>query len=245
MSNQRPGDNPQPAPPPGDLVSAYAELGKIVLGQQPLGAVMRRVADLAVKTIPGADDVSLTLVEDARARTVAFSGDLAVTLDERQYEDGFGPCLDAALTGQIIAVEDTEHDDHYPGFARQAWRQGIRHTLSIGMATMNRTTGALNVYGGGLDGPFDQQARDIAAGYAAYASVALLNAATYASALEQVTQMQQAMASRAGIEQAKGILMRDRRCTADEAFDILREISSRTNRKLRDVAQTVIKEATA
>jgi hypothetical protein len=28
-------------------------------------------------------------------------------------------------------------------------------------------------------------------------------------------------------------------------FDILREISSRTNRKLRDVAQTVIKEATA
>jgi hypothetical protein len=112
------------------------------------------------------------------------------------------------------------------------------------MVTMHEITGALNIYGRGAAGPFNQQAREIAAGYAAYASVALLNAATYAGALEQVAQMQQAMASRAGIEQAKGILMRDRRCTADEAFGILRDLSSTSNRKLRDVARAVIEEAT-
>jgi AmiR/NasT family two-component response regulator len=30
------------------------------------------------------------------------------------------------------------------------------------------------------------------------------------------------------------------RCSADAAFDILREVSQRTNRKLREVAQDVI-----
>jgi AmiR/NasT family two-component response regulator len=51
------------------------------------------------------------------------------------------------------------------------------------------------------------------------------------------------MISRAGIEQAKGIIMRDRRCTADEAFLLLRNLSAVTNRKLRDVAQALIEDA--
>src|SRR4051794_29713329 len=82
---------------PVDPTAAYAELAKIVLGEQPLGAVMHRIAVLAAQTIPGADDVSVTLIERGRARTVSFSGTLAAALDERQYEDGFGPCMDAAL----------------------------------------------------------------------------------------------------------------------------------------------------
>jgi hypothetical protein len=54
----------------GDPSSAYAELGKIVLGHEPLGAVMRRIAELAAQTIPGADEVSVTLIERGRLRTV-------------------------------------------------------------------------------------------------------------------------------------------------------------------------------
>ena len=47
--------------------------------------------------------------------------------------------------------------------------------------------------------------------------------------------MQAAMANRAVIEQAKGIIMGQRRCTPDEAFAILVKLSQDTNRKLRDV----------
>ena len=42
------------------------------------------------------------------------------------------------------------------------------------------------------------------------------------------------------IGQAKGILMAREVCTPDEAFDILRRGSQRTNRKLRDVAQDLV-----
>jgi GAF domain-containing protein len=219
---------------------AFAELARIVLPEQPLGAVLRRVAELGVKTIPGASEVSVTLLARGRPRTVAFSGDLAVALDERQYEDGFGPCMDAAVTGQLISIDDTAEDRNYPEFAYQAARKGVRHTLSIGMPSLQETTGALNIYGSAE--PFDETARAIASTFAEYAAVALLNAAVYAGALDEVAQMHQALASRATIEQAKGIIMARQRCSPDEAFTILVRMSSRANRKLRDIAQMIVNE---
>ncbi len=51
------------------------------------------------------------------------------------------------------------------------------------------------------------------------------------------------MRSRAVIEQAKGVLMRERSCTAQEAFDLLVAASQRFNRKLRrlrEVAQALV-----
>ena len=55
--------------------------------------------------------------------------------------------------------------------------------------------------------------------------------------------MEIAMRSRAVIEQAKGIIMGDRRCSADEAFAILTKLSQDTNHKLRDVAVALVKRA--
>ena len=42
---------------------------------------------------------------------------------------------------------------------------------------------------------------------------------------------------------AKGIIMGERRCTADEAFTILSKLSQDTNRKLRDVAVALVDSA--
>ena len=56
-------------------------------------------------------------------------------------------------------------------------------------------------------------------------------------------QLQQAVESRATIEQAEGIVMGQRRCGPQEAFDVLVRLSQDTNRKLRNVAQTLVKLA--
>lgn len=55
-------------------------------------------------------------------------------------------------------------------------------------------------------------------------------------------QLREAQQSRAAIEQAKGILMGQRCCSAAEAFEILRRLSQDTNRKLRDVAVALIED---
>jgi GAF domain-containing protein len=222
---------------------AYRELARIVLADQPLNATLIRIAELARDAVPGADDVSVTLVQGGKARSVAFAGDskLAAALDERQYEDGFGPCLDAAASGRTIEVLDTSASHEvYPEFAALAQREGVWHTMSVGLPSLQDVTGALNIYGHGTSGPFTPEAREAAAGFAGYVAVALTNTALYHGAVEKVAQMQEAMASRAVIEQAKGILMQVQGIDADAAFELLRKASSHSNRKLRDVARAIV-----
>ena len=60
------------------------------------------------------------------------------------------------------------------------------------------------------------------------------------SARELAENLDIAMRTRAVIEQAKGILMSQRRCDATEAFDLLAAASQRSNRKLRDIAQGIV-----
>jgi hypothetical protein len=59
----------------------------------------------------------------------------------------------------------------------------------------------------------------------------------------EVGQLRAAMASRAQIEQAKGILMLLTSCGDQVAFDLLAHISSHTHRKVRDVAQVITESA--
>ncbi|RYP84432.1 ANTAR domain-containing protein [Nocardioides guangzhouensis] len=66
---------------------------------------------------------------------------------------------------------------------------------------------------------------------------------THALRLE-VSQLRTALSSRAVIEQAKGMIMAERQCDADEAFQVLRRFSQDTNVPLRDVARALIYQTT-
>jgi hypothetical protein len=59
----------------------------------------------------------------------------------------------------------------------------------------------------------------------------------------EVEQLRCAMASRAAIEQAKGVLMLLMGCGDQVAFDLLAHISSHTHRKVRDVAGSIVESA--
>ncbi len=61
-----------------------------------------------------------------------------------------------------------------------------------------------------------------------------------AGSADEVQQLRQALASRPVIDQAKGMLMAQHGCSADEAFDMLRQASNRGNRKLREIALAIV-----
>jgi GAF domain-containing protein len=233
--------DPSDAQPPRDPRAAFAELSKIMLGEQPLSATLERVAELAKQTIPGAAEVSVTLMEGGEVASVAFTGPLAVQLDERQYEAGFGPCMDAATSGRTITIDDTARSPSYPDFGRMAARKGIRHTMSIGLPVQRQTIGALNVYGAD-DTPFDDAKQELATAFASYAAVAVANAGVYASTATLAANLQRALDSRAVIDQAKGILMGRHGMSAEQAFDLLSKESQLANRKLRDIAEDLVDE---
>jgi len=46
------------------------------------------------------------------------------------------------------------------------------------------------------------------------------------------------------MEQAKGIVMSERRCDANEAFNLLAAASQRSNRQLREIAAAIVDDIT-
>jgi hypothetical protein len=61
-----------------------------------------------------------------------------------------------------------------------------------------------------------------------------------AELVEEVRGLRLAMESRAEIEQAKGIVMATMRCSAEQAFDVLRSQSQHQNRRLREICQELV-----
>jgi len=87
---------------------------------------------------------------------------------------------------------------------------------------------------------FDEEAVVLAQTFAGYAAIALANAHLYDVSATLAQHLAAAMENRAVIEQAKGIIMADRRCTPDEAFTILSKLSQESNRKVRDIAAALV-----
>ncbi len=87
---------------------------------------------------------------------------------------------------------------------------------------------------------FDQRAIEKGEAFAAYAAIAVGNADTFVSRAEKAENLRAAMASRATIEQAKGILMAQGGLSPDDAFALLVRATQRENRTLRDLAADVV-----
>jgi GAF domain-containing protein len=223
---------------PPEANEAFLELGKIVLGDKPLPQILEQVLRIALKALP-CTHASITLVTDDEPSTVAFTSDEALALDERQYEVDRGPCLDSAASGDLIVVADMASDTRWEAFSERAQALGIRSSLSSPLPVQRQVLGALNFYSTETD-TFDEQTVELAQTFAAHAAVALANAQLYESTALLAEQMQHAMATRAVIEQAKGIVMRDNSCSADEAFNLLVRMSQETHYKLREVAQMLV-----
>jgi PAS domain S-box-containing protein len=77
-----------------------------------------------------------------------------------------------------------------------------------------------------------------------YARLAMSNARTYDNVVTEVSQLREALTSRATIDQAKGILMAQRRCGPDAAFQMLVRSSQSNNIKVRDLAARLIAHVT-
>jgi GAF domain-containing protein len=222
-----------------EATTALITLTGLVLGQQDLSSTLDEVARVAVRAVGPAVGASVSSYVDGRPAAVAFSDDWAKNLDELQYEEHEGPCLDCARTGNVFRIRDLADEPRWPNYAPRAVAQGARSMLSMPMASEGKIVGALNTYAR-IPDAFSAEDASVAELVAAHAGLAVQVATAYFGHRDLAEQTRQAMASRSTIEQAKGIVMAERRCTPDEAFEILVELSQTTNRKLRDVAAALV-----
>ena len=219
--------------------AAVAELQQLLLATDDITDFLHELALLAVSALDGDIWCGITLRRDHRAVTVASSDERAARVDEVQYAYDQGPCLTSLRTGEIVLVVDLLDDDRWGEYRSLALTHGVRASLSLPLGSDGTVVGALNLYSGKAD-VFDEEHRRRAVQFATEASRALALAVRIAERTEMSAQLQEALASRAVIDQALGIVMAQRRCTVDEAFDTLRTVSQNSNTKVRDVAARLV-----
>jgi GAF domain-containing protein len=213
------------------LASQLSDLARELQQEDDVQAVLSGIVQAALDLVPGAAHASISLVTGRKkVNSEVASGDLPRRVDALQNSTGQGPCLDAAYQEQrFVHVPDLGREDRWPAFSQAAMELGARSMLSFQLFVEGDRLGALNLYGGGPN-VFNSESEQIGLLVAAHAAVA------FADSLK-INQLGEALASRQLIGQAEGILMERYKITAEQAFLLLSRASSRSNTKLRDVAE--------
>ena len=175
--------------------------------------------------------------------TVASSDDFAMLLDEIQYGRGQGPCLQALHTGERVEVPDLATDDRWGDYRIHALAAGARSSVSLPLTVDDITIGALNLYSSARNG-FGVADIRRAELFTLQAATALTLLLRHARQIALEDQLREALATRAVIDQALGIVMAQRQISSTGAFAVLREASQNGNRKLSDIAAEIIETIT-
>ncbi|MFH9610299.1 GAF and ANTAR domain-containing protein [Streptomyces sp. NPDC017448] len=219
-------------PEPPDLVS-------LLLDTDTLDDFLQALVQSTLLMSPTADGCGITLERQDRPLTVASAGTSAPLLDEAQYGQDAGPCLEALREGHEVSVGDMREERRWNGYPAFAVASGTLSSLSLPIAAHSHTAGALNLYSPRANGFADADMSALRA-LAAQATGAVELAQRLADARTFTADLEAALQSRAVIDQAAGIVMQQRRCTSEEALRILRTASQHRNVKLRDVCAQLV-----
>ncbi|MFE9768843.1 ANTAR domain-containing protein [Streptomyces sp. NPDC005808] len=224
-------------------VPAAPDVTALLLNTDTLNGFLQALAHRALDLAPTADGCGVTLERQGRPVTVSSAGASATKLDEAQYGQDDGPCLEAMRTGLTIDVPDTLSESRWGNYPAYAAACGARSSLSLPIAPYSDTAGALNLY---APVPHAFAGADVTALrlLAAQATGAIELAHRIADAQEFAADLQTALKSRAVIDQAMGVIMGQQRCTPEKAFQVLRTASQHRNVKLRDLCAELIASIT-
>lgn len=232
----RAGTNPDPGTSTGTETLEHA-----LARTQGLDTLLRDLTDRAVRQVPGADACSVTVRRADRLMTLAGSTGLPSGLDLRQYENGSGPCVDAAESGEAQYSPDLAAETRWPPYTEYALATGVRCVLALPLAIEGETGAALNLYG--VEPDSLALGLGVARAFAERAADAVNEALRIERERASAPDVRTALLSRSVIDQAVGMLMARERIDAARAMERLRRVSQDRNVKLRDLCAQVVARA--
>jgi transcriptional regulator with GAF, ATPase, and Fis domain len=216
-----------------DLVAGMDDIKDLLDG-------MTRLAATTLTQLTGARiECSMTLHRRKRPATISGSSDQAILLDGIEQRLGDGPCLRALRTGLPVLMQDLSADPRWPMFRSELTNQGFGSVLGIPLKLGTAASAALGFFAAAPGVFTDDITRD-ADLFGEVAGRALRLGLRIAAAELHTEDLTAALDQRAVIDTARGILMAQKRCTADEAFAMLRTAANTRHQKLHDVALEIV-----
>lgn len=220
------------------LVAGLGELQSLLVGNDTIDELVWETAMLVVRASDAVDECGVTVLREGEPRSLFPASAPHGALEEHQYSSGDGPAVEAMRAREAVRIEDMADETRWGSYSGEARERGIASSLSLPLIAGEQVLGAINYY--------SKQPRAFPADFllgrlvADLASTGLWCLLKHADRATMDEQLQQALSSRSGIDQAKGILMAQQGCGPDEAFDLLRRASQHRNVKLRDVAGQIV-----
>jgi GAF domain-containing protein len=172
-------------------------------------------------------------------RYVAASDEGSRRLEDAQWREGEGPCVDALVLGETVTTSDVTRDGRWPALRGRLRDSGVHAVLGMPIHIAGAPVGSIDLY---RDEPYEWASTEVD-GFAAFARLVerLFVTALKASHHEELArQLQHALDHRVAIERAVGVIMARRDLDPPAAFETLRKLARDSRRPAFEVAEKIL-----
>ena len=223
------------------LATIFVEVADTLVDEFDLIDFLHMLTDRAASLVDAAA-VGIVLADPrGRLEFMAGSNENVKLLELFQLQNHEGPCLEAFRTGHpVINVDLGAAGGRWPRFAPRATALGFQAVHAFPLRLRQQVIGAMNVFGVTKGGDFHDTDVAVMQALADVAAIGLIQERAIRHGEVLTEQLQGALNSRVVIEQAKGAVAQARGVSVDEAFVSIRSYARSNNRRLTDVAHTIV-----
>jgi GAF domain-containing protein len=222
------------------LTATFVALADTLVADYDVVELVHTLIDTCADLLDAAGAGLTLAATDGQLEVLASTSEESRLVELLQLKAGEGPCIEADLTGTVVAVSDVNDvADVWPRFARNALAQGFNSVHCIPMQLRGQTIGSLNLFRNSR-GMLPDDDIAVARGLADIATIGILHQRAIRESDVVRTQLQNALDSRVLIEQAKGVLAHTHAFDMNDAFTLLRNHARQNGARLHDVARDVV-----
>ena len=216
--------------------AGFSRLARELCSYGDRAATAEVIAERGVQTLPCGYAAVVRWAPGGRISFEAVTASsLLSTVERVANQTGEGPSLDALRDKTTVLMDDVVEETRWPLYrAEIGAHTAIRSALALYLEFAGEALGALAFYDE-RPGWFTDERIHVAEVFADHATIALAKAADH----DQARQTRAALASNRVIGNAVGILMATYRVDQQQGFDLLRQVSNHTNRRLVSIAEEV------
>src|SRR3954470_1954406 len=221
------------------VIRTLVELADTLVDDFDVVDLSTLLSDRCVEVFDVAAAGILLVAPEGELRVVSSSSETMRVVELFEVQSDEGPCVDCFRTGTAVVERDLgARDTRWPEFATIAIAAGFRSAHALPMRLRRSVIGALNLF---RAEPGELAADDVfaAQAFADVATIAILQHRFGIEASVVNAQLNEALASRIVIEQAKGVIAERAGIDTDEAFERLRGHARHNNLRLGEVAREV------
>jgi hypothetical protein len=199
---------------------------------------LNQLVGLVSRQVPGCSGATSAVWRDDEPVVRAASHPDLAELFELQLTADSAPWLDALASNGPVSCLDTLEEERWPGFAAAALARGVRCCVTLAQRSGEQAL-TLTMFGA-RPRSLDPDQLPLAELLVAFGGAVMGNADAYDGVQRTVLRLRDSVESGALLDQARGVLMHARGCTAAEALTQLGAMATAQHITMTEVAQQII-----